>query len=583
MTISAAGMLNVQTVDSYGQKTPNAKAKGKSLDTIPFAQMMNQSAAKNQDPMVTGKAAPWDSKLNSVDQTQTSQKKQAYDQLSDSQNHSTKETESVLPEENVDAAVKAVNDISEGIKEKITEETGISEEDLDQVMETLGLSYMDLLNPKVLQQVLTSLEEITGETGFLLDMEGLAEQLIPQIEEVTTEALSNNGISLEDFQEFLQEADAGELELPEDIVKLLPTQELSEDNTIGLYAKHLQNETDSVPVGVSVQSQEQSQAQVQPQAQGQTAVMKSIEVIHISDEEMLMNESSVTVTEVSVTEKLSGQEEMLAINPDASQLDGDIVTEVILPTEEVSLPDEQMNTMQGSKGLSENSDFEAFFSKNNAEDANQGFSEQGENSGQTNMGRMDTFQEMQPNQPQTIASVENTFAQTLRETTAPLESYTSAQTTDIINQIVSSASTTISETVSRMEMELNPQNLGRMIMQVQQEGDVVTAKLIAQNENVKNALETQMMQLRQSLEEKGIKVNAVEISVGTHEFERNLEEGMSQQFNEANGERQQNSARGRTRNLNRDELDGLGEELTEEEALAATIMRDNGGTVDYSA
>ena len=164
--------------------------------------------------------------------------------------------------------------------------------------------------------------------------------------------------------------------------------------------------------------------------------------------------------------------------------------------------------------------------------------------------------------------------------------YTSIDAADIMDQIVTNAQTTITEEVTRMEIELNPQTLGRMIMQVQSNSDgVVTARLIAQNEAVREALETQMNLMRENLNNRGIRVEAVEVTVGTHEFEQNLEENAREQgaFDEQREEANRQGGGRRTRNLNRDDLDAMQGLMTEEEELAARIMRDEGNTLNYQA
>ena len=76
-------------------------------------------------------------------------------------------------------------------------------------------------------------------------------------------------------------------------------------------------------------------------------------------------------------------------------------------------------------------------------------------------------------------------------------------------------------------------------------------------------------------------MEAIEVTVETHEFERNLEQG--QQQNQAEEEaRSEQSRRSSRRNLNLDILEEE-EELTEAEDLAAKIMRENGNTMDYFA
>ena len=131
-----------------------------------------------------------------------------------------------------------------------------------------------------------------------------------------------------------------------------------------------------------------------------------------------------------------------------------------------------------------------------------------------------------------------------------------------------------------MEMQLNPENLGKVYLQVSSREGAINAQLTATNEAVKNALEVQMATLRENLEQAGVKVDAIEVTVASHEFERNLEQ--DQKREEQEGERAQKEA-GRRRNLNLSSLDELSGLMSEEEALVAQIMWDNGNSVDMSA
>ena len=71
------------------------------------------------------------------------------------------------------------------------------------------------------------------------------------------------------------------------------------------------------------------------------------------------------------------------------------------------------------------------------------------------------------------------------------------------------------------------------------------------------------------------KVQSVEISVGTHEFERNLEAG---QQNQEQGQEGQNQRPKKMRNLNMNDLDDLQGLMTQEEELVTKMMRDRGVT-----
>ena len=152
-------------------------------------------------------------------------------------------------------------------------------------------------------------------------------------------------------------------------------------------------------------------------------------------------------------------------------------------------------------------------------------------------------------------------------------------TQEIIDQIVENAKITNTEDVKSVQMVLNPEELGKVVLEVYEENGEVKAKLFTENTVVKEALENQMAVLKESLNEGGTKVTSIEVSVGTHEFEKNLEEQEHEKEQQQSNEEQPK----RQRNLNLNELDGLTGLMSEEERLIAQIMKDNGGTVDYTA
>ncbi len=152
---------------------------------------------------------------------------------------------------------------------------------------------------------------------------------------------------------------------------------------------------------------------------------------------------------------------------------------------------------------------------------------------------------------------------------------------DLIDQIARNVRVTISAAETSMEMQLNPENLGKLYLNISEREGIIRAQITAQNTAVKEALEVQIVELRQSLNQQGIKVDAIEVTVGTHEFEQNLEENAREE--EQAREQMQKSQKGTRRNLNLNELDGLSGLMSEEERLAAQIMKDNGNQVDLTA
>lgn len=153
------------------------------------------------------------------------------------------------------------------------------------------------------------------------------------------------------------------------------------------------------------------------------------------------------------------------------------------------------------------------------------------------------------------------------------------QTREMIRQISDYVKVHHSEKVSSMEIQLHPVELGTVNLQVVAKDGNVSARLAVQDEAVRAAMESQIVQLRESLQEQGLKIDAVEVTVATHEFEQNLD----QQGKEAEEQaaQQKKSAR---RILDLNEI-GQGEELDEEmsdaDRLQIEMMRMGGNRLNF--
>lgn len=149
----------------------------------------------------------------------------------------------------------------------------------------------------------------------------------------------------------------------------------------------------------------------------------------------------------------------------------------------------------------------------------------------------------------------------------------------ILNQIGEAVRVTGGEDFTSMEMQLHPESLGTLHLQVRAKEGVITAQFTTESEAVKQVLEAQVIQLREKLENQGVKVEAVEVLVASHEFERNLEKGSSQEKNAYEAKKVTR------RKINLNVPEGEETELTEEEQDAVEIQKDmmerNGNTLDY--
>lgn len=129
-----------------------------------------------------------------------------------------------------------------------------------------------------------------------------------------------------------------------------------------------------------------------------------------------------------------------------------------------------------------------------------------------------------------------------------VESYTSMDTESIMRQLANLVKIAKSEDLTQMEMQLHPASLGTVNVSLASKGGVVTAEFITQNEAVKNAVEAQAVQLRANLEEQGIKIEAIEVSVASHQMEKNLEGDNSQGQQQSEQEQKTNRIQGMRRN-----------------------------------
>ena len=148
---------------------------------------------------------------------------------------------------------------------------------------------------------------------------------------------------------------------------------------------------------------------------------------------------------------------------------------------------------------------------------------------------------------------------------------------EIVNQIVEQIKVTIKPESTSMELQLNPESLGRVDLTVASKNGVLTASFTAENQIAKEAIESQIQVLKDNLNNQGVKVEAIEVTVAEFGFRQNTESG-----SDAQGQSKQQKKSG-VRRINLESFAEETADVSEEEALAARVLRDNGGTVDYTA
>lgn len=166
-----------------------------------------------------------------------------------------------------------------------------------------------------------------------------------------------------------------------------------------------------------------------------------------------------------------------------------------------------------------------------------------------------------------ISNITDTFADIITEDISTVKE------ADIVNQVIDSVKLMASRELTSMEVMLNPEHLGSVHITVTASNGIVSAQIAAQNEQVKTALENQMVTLMEQFESQGLKVDAVEITVMAHSFEA------GQNFGQSESERKQ----GESKVHRKLDLSSFDDELEEDLESTAPAPKAEGSSVEYLA
>jgi flagellar hook-length control protein FliK len=179
-------------------------------------------------------------------------------------------------------------------------------------------------------------------------------------------------------------------------------------------------------------------------------------------------------------------------------------------------------------------------------------------------------------------TVTNENASEVTETTT---SYTSDNTESIMRQLADTIKLIKDDNMTQMELQLHPASLGTVNVSLITKGGAVTAQFTTQSEQVRAAIESQAATLQQDLENQGVKVEAIEVTVESHQMERNLDQDNERRKNEAE-QAEEDLKTTRRANINLRTLGEDGDVLEEiqgaDEAtrIAMELMSANGNTMD---
>lgn len=140
---------------------------------------------------------------------------------------------------------------------------------------------------------------------------------------------------------------------------------------------------------------------------------------------------------------------------------------------------------------------------------------------------------------------------------------------EVVDQIVTQIKVNMNRATTSMELQLYPEHLGKIQIHVVSKDGVMTARIVAESEAARQAIEGGLTSLKEAMEGQDLKVEAIEVMVSTAGFERGNEEQKSFEQN--------SSSRGGRRG----QFPETSEETAEEET--DLLMEHTGSSVSYTA
>ncbi|MBP3620316.1 MAG: flagellar hook-length control protein FliK [Lachnospiraceae bacterium] len=475
MPISTSGIGNVDLSSSASKA--KSKAEEKAMDA--FASLMNMTAGVSNDTPTdvaseldttstseiseTSKSAEYEVKddVYKNEELEEADIKESYDtkQVEDSKTVDNTKEDANVKDEGIDTAVKVLTELKNIVMEKLD----ITEEELDGLLESMGIELVDLLDVNVFKDFVLTTQNATN-----------------------VDLLINEDLST----------------LVNDLTKDL-------ENLINTY------DIQDVPELINFVKE------------------------NIEDIEKVMNVSFEEVVDSDIPKvdvEIEDSKEVVADNKDAKTV--------------VSLDNsnESENVSDASKTSTD--------SQSNSEGYQPQAKETPQNLIVNNLNQ----------------AVNNAFATNGLDA---VPSYaTPVSEADIVRQIIDEIRVNVTKDTTSMEVQLNPEHLGKVQINVASKDGIITAQIITENEAAKHAIENSIAVLKETFNNQELKVEAVEVMIASYEF---FNQGQDAQFE---NEEQANASR-TTGDINLNE--GLIEdELTDEEQLQVEVMRKQGSSVNYT-
>ncbi len=423
------------------------------------------------------------------------------------------------------------------ITDKIKEVLNVTDEELTEAMETLGLTVIDLLDP-------VSIKDLC------MELKGVEDSI----------SLITNADLYENVKEIVQTAEDAALTLSAQFG-------ITPDETDKIFTD--ESFVDAVKENLS----DQKNNSVAPELQPNEAVIPRdgmyTDQMPISDKEVEIKDADASQlnTDNNRTEGMEAKTVTVEVKGTPEVKDDATLRQA--PAEEAVADDPLARTTAGTT--------ETFKAAAKPQESQLKGGEQ-ENSNASRFVEVNTEAVNAAPQQTTVVTTEvNNLGQVVETVTT----YSNDQANSIMSQVTDSIRVNYTPDTTSMELQLHPASLGTVNMNIASNNGVVTAHILVENEAVKAALESQLITLQQTFDEQGMKVEAVEVAVANYDLNRGNDSNPGE-----DAQKQSTSAgritRRRSINLNDLDEEEIGE-LSEEEAISADMMARSGNSVDYTA
>lgn len=156
---------------------------------------------------------------------------------------------------------------------------------------------------------------------------------------------------------------------------------------------------------------------------------------------------------------------------------------------------------------------------------------------------------------------------------------------DIIDQIAEQVKINQAQNFSEIEISLHPASLGNVHLQVSEKAGVISAVITTENEAVRDALAVQAITLKEELNEQGLKVDSVEVTIASHSFEHNMQKESGEEAREQYEQQVNKQSRRRIMLSGLDKAQEMlaDESLSDAERIQIDMMSKNGSSMDVMA